>query len=441
MRRLRPHRTAWVLGVVAAVIAMSAAAAIWITTLSATAAEPEIDWRHTLAAQQQPPDAVAAGGFVLVLADRTVTALDEVTGEQRWQIPEVDGPVRVTVDAVVLARGPRITVYDLTTGAERFTYEGELGHNPPVFAVSDDTLYTAERVGKQREVVATSLTDAERLWHRRYAAEVAVAAPVLPDPVDQSIVSTKALRLASSSPVVYVNIGLREDGDEKTVTLDAETGDTRGRPETLMDLDTYPIIAVHGERVATVGKHDGCTTDVTVYDPASGGTETVAFGADCEAGASIMATGDVLLGQNVNGFPQVVDSVTGGARWTALEAGTARAFRDPVVAYSPVERDESLMMAEITGAVAPWSAEDTAPPSGKTNIVGDLLLSSTGAFPSEETPDATFATTAYNLGIDKLMWYQPGARLVTVTDEHLILALTSRGFDDLKPATLAAVPF
>lgn len=424
---------------VAAVIVLSAAAAIWITTLSATAAEPEIDWRHTLAGQQ-PPEAVAAGGFVLTFADGTLTALDAPTGEPRWEVAEADGQIRVTTDAVVLARGPRITVYELATGAERFTYEGELGHNPPVFAVSDDTLYTAERVGEEREIVATDLATADRRWHRRYAAEVAVSSPVLPDPVDQSLASAKRLRLAAPSPVVYVNIGLREDGDEKTVTLDAENGDTLGRPTVLMDLDVYPLVAVHGERVATVGAHEGCLTDVTVYEPVSRKTETVKFGADCEAGASLLAPGDVLLGQNVNGFPQVVDPSSGGVRWTASAQGTTRAFRDPVVAFSPVTEGQPLVMVEITGAESPWSAEDTAPPSGKTNIVGDLVLSSTGAFPTEAAPDDSFATTAYDFGIDKLMWYQAGARLVAVTDTHLILAITSGKFGALKPVTLAAVP-
>ncbi|GIG67239.1 hypothetical protein Pen01_35340 [Phytomonospora endophytica] len=424
---------------VAAVIVLSAAAAIWITTLSATAAEPEIDWRHTLAGPR-PPEAVATGTSVVTFADRTVTALDAATGEMRWQVPEAEGPIRVTADAVVFARGPLITVYELSTGAERFTYESELGHNPPFFAVSDDTLYTAERVGREREIVATELATAERRWHRRYAAEVAVATPVLPDPVDQSLGSAKELRLAASSPVVYANIGLREDGDEKTVALDAENGDTVGRPSTLMDLDVYPIVAVHGGRVATVGAHDGCLTDVIVYDPASHRGETVAFGADCAAAASILVPGDVLLGQNVNGFPQVVDPSTGGVRWTASALGTTRAFRDPVVAYSPATAEEALVMVEITGGAAPWEAEDTAPPPEKTNIVGDLVLSSTGTLPTEAAPKDSVATTAYDLGFDKLMWYQPGARLVAITDTHLILALTSGAFGAQKPATLAAVP-
>ncbi|HEY1177237.1 MAG TPA: PQQ-binding-like beta-propeller repeat protein [Phytomonospora sp.] len=439
MRRLRPHRTAWVLGVVAAVIVLSAAAAIWITTLSATAAEPEIDWRHSLSGPQ-PPETVAAGAYVVTLADRTLTALDAATGETRWQVAEAEGPVRVTTDAVVLARGPLITVYELTTGAERFTYESELGHNPPFFAVSDDTLYTAERVGKEREIVATDLATAERRWHRRYAAEVAVAAPVLPDPVDQALGSAKQLRVAASSTVVYVNIGLREDGDEKTVALDATDGDTVGRPSTLMDLDVYPIIAVHGGRVVTVGSHDGCLTDVAVYDPSSHRSETVSFGADCEAAASILVPGDVLLGQNVHGLPQVVDPSTGGVRWTASAAGTARSFRDPVVAYSPADAEEVLALVEITGGAAPWGDEETAPPSGKTNIVGDLVLSSTGALPTESSRDDSFATTAYDQGFDKLMWYQPGARLVAVTDTHLILAITSGAFGEQKPVVLAAVP-
>ena len=429
---------------VAAVIILSVSAAIWVTTMSATAAAPKVDWRFNVEAQQTPPDTVVAGNLVLAYADASVTALDASNGTMVWRIPQVAGPVRVTADAVVFASADAVHVHDLNTGAERFTRTAKLTGNPPAFAVTADTLFTSERDGGDREVVATSLTTKAKLWHREYGDEVSVAAPVLPDPVRPGIDRShpaEGIEVAASSPVVYVNTGLREKNNEKTLTLDARNGATKGRPETTLDLDTYALIAT-GERVTALTSRDGCTSNVSVYDPGTEATTKIVFGADCDAGASaVLVTPGALLGQDAEGRPQVVDPATGAARWTAPEPGIARAFKEPVFAYSPQGREKPLKLVDVTGGEQPWQAEDTEPPSGESTLAGELLISSTGSFPTKESPDESYAETAYNLGIDKLMWHQPGARLVAYTDTHLILALCGTSLDDLGPATLAAVPY
>lgn len=441
MQRRGPHRTTWVLIVVAAVIVLSAAAAIWITTLSATAAEPKIDWRVPLAEQQTPPDAAAVGDAVVMLADGDLTVLDAASGAVRWTVPGVEGPVRVTADAVVYASGALIKVHDLAGGQERFSYRAELGHNPPFWTASPTALITVERDGKNREAVATSLITGKRMWHQRFDKELAVSAPVLPDPVRTAMDSASGVQVAAPTTVVYVNSGLREAGDEKTFALNIATGDPAKSPGTVFDLDTYSLITV-GERVVSVTERSGCATKVELYDPASGAGKTASFGADCDASATtVRVDGGALIGQNVDGRPQVVDVMTGEVRWTADSRGVAQAFREPVVAYSPDGADQPLRLVDVTGGPEPWQARDTTPAAGPATLAGKYLLTSSGSFPTAERPDDSYSTTGYNIDIDKLMWHQPGARLIAVTDKYFVLAVCATDYKELKPAVVVAVPY
>ncbi|GLZ77417.1 hypothetical protein Afil01_22240 [Actinorhabdospora filicis] len=426
---------------VAAVIVLSAAAAIWITTLSATAAEPKIDWRVPLAEQQTPPDAAAAGDAVVMLADGDLTVLDAGSGAVRWTVPDVEGPVRVAADSVVYASGALIKVHDLAGGQERFSYRAELGHNPPFWTATPTTLVTVERDGKYREAVATSLTTGKQLWHKRYDKELAVAAPVLPDPVHTAMDASPGVQVAAATSAVYLNTGLREAGDEKSLTLDIATGTELDSPGTVFDLDTYSLITV-GDRVVSVSERSGCETKVVLYDPLAKSAKTAGFGADCNASATtVRVDGGALIGQNLDGRPEVVDVVTGEPRWTADARGVAQAFREPVLAYSPDGDDQPLKIVDVSGGPEPWQARDTTPAAGPATLAGKYLLTSSGSFPTAERPDDAYATTGYNIDIDKLMWHQPGARLIAVTEKYFVLAVCGTDYKEMKPAVVVAVPY
>lgn len=441
MQRRGPHRTTWVLIVVAAVIVLSAAAAIWITTLSATAAEPTVDWRVGLNETVGPPDAVAVGDSVIMLADGDLIVLDAASGAGRWTVPDVAGPVRVTADAVVYASDGLIKVHDLASGQERFNYQAELGHNPPFWTASPTTLVTVERNGKNRLAVATSLTTGKQLWSKPYSKELAVSTPVLPNPVRTAVDAVSGIQVAAPTPAVYVNVGLRENGDEKTYALDIAHGVDRVGPQSVFDLDTYPLIAV-GERVVSVSERRDCATSLTLYDPATGTMGAASFGADCDAAASsVRVEGGALIGQNGDGRPQVVDVASGQPRWTAEGRGVVQAFREPVVAYSPDGNDQPLKLEDVTGGPAPWQAKDTTPAAGPATLAGKYLLTSSGAFPTAESPESSFSTTGYNIEIDKLMWHQEGATIIAVTEKHIVMALCSTNYRDMKPAVVVAVPY
>lgn len=304
---------------------------------------------------------VAAGGQVVVVGDRSVVALDAVTGDVRWEASRSGGPAgpaAVAGDLVIHGSGEgfaaSVVGRALADGRERWRFRtgaAALGG----LTADGDRVYVGTRAG---EVVALRLTDGDAAWRFRTSGRVETAPAV------------------AEGRVVVVAENFRS-GEASVVALEAETGRRAWTFSPEGPSVGASSAAIAGGEVF-VGLGDG---QVHALDLRTGAERwavpvlATSFSARAFTAEAVPAApGDLVISDLAHVYR--LDPATGNDRWSfrinELLVRGSPAISDGAVIVG--DDDGGLSAISLEDGVRVWRARFGAAPIGSVAVASDRVF-------------------------------------------------------------------
>ncbi|MET0773756.1 MAG: PQQ-binding-like beta-propeller repeat protein [Candidatus Limnocylindrales bacterium] len=303
------------------------------------ASEPKLAWEHVLD-KGVNTDPILVGGLLVVGdQDGHLVALDARTGEERWRTtgegaftgaPAASGGIVVAADPIsirafdaaqgterwhrdVVSDAPRIEIVDevvyvgtvdgsvrgldLTTGADRWSWQGDPGSSVRVDLVADGVVYTNPDDGS---LLALDLSDGSERW--------------------RFVSSTPRLAYGLAGDTVFVTNPVSDEAARKygqIAAIDAATGDVRWR-----------FVAPSGDGVGAGPSRDGILYVASNLDGMyalrdEGDTYSIAWHIDApKMYRPLTLVGDTLYGWAEDGTMLAVRAADGQILWKLKGEGS-----------------------------------------------------------------------------------------------------------------------